>query len=332
MPTIYQNLIGGTLSADPGSGGTTMTSAALASLVVVSSPNTMWITLDPEGVNGAPEIIKVTNHTSSATTATITRAQQSTTARAHPIGTVWVHAGTKSDMDELPFRIMSARGDVLVGSGANATTRLALGAANTVLASDGTDPSWRKIVSADITDGTIATADIADSAITSAKIADATIATGDIADAAITAAKMEANFAQERVGGYWQRGTAQTFPDAATTTLQFDNEVEDSDGFSTSSGTAITVPAGLGGIYTAAVLLWGVGGVDTTNTNWYANLNFGGIGVPLNTPSADDPASASCSWTGPLSAGDTVFVQVVNASGVAAVTAKAYVTLYRVSR
>jgi Major tropism determinant N-terminal domain len=46
------------------------------------------------------------------------------------------------------------------------------------------------VTSTMILDGTIATADIADSAITSAKIADGTIVTGDIADGAITTAKI----------------------------------------------------------------------------------------------------------------------------------------------
>ena len=51
------------------------------------------------------------------------------------------------------------------------------------------------ITSSNITDGTIATADIADGAITSAKILDGTIATADIADGAITAAKLAAGAA-----------------------------------------------------------------------------------------------------------------------------------------
>jgi hypothetical protein len=46
------------------------------------------------------------------------------------------------------------------------------------------------VTSAMIFDGTIATADIADSAITSAKIADGTIVVGDLADGAVTSAKI----------------------------------------------------------------------------------------------------------------------------------------------
>ena len=46
-----------------------------------------------------------------------------------------------------------------------------------------------KVTSQSISDGTIATADIADSAISTAKIAAGTIATADIADGAVTAVK-----------------------------------------------------------------------------------------------------------------------------------------------
>jgi len=48
------------------------------------------------------------------------------------------------------------------------------------------------VTSAKIVDGTIVTADLADSSVTSAKIVDGTIATADIADAAVTTAKLAA--------------------------------------------------------------------------------------------------------------------------------------------
>jgi len=92
--------------------------------------------LDPAAVNGAPEIVSITAHTAAATSATITRAQQSTTARAHPSGTSWVVAVTKSDLDELPFRKMTAKGDLLGATAANTTARLAVGTNNHVLIAD----------------------------------------------------------------------------------------------------------------------------------------------------------------------------------------------------
>lgn len=54
----------------------------------------------------------------------------------------------------------TTRGDVTV-RGASNNVRLAIGAADTVLKANGTDPSWAKIVNANITDGTIAFAKLA---------------------------------------------------------------------------------------------------------------------------------------------------------------------------
>tara|TARA_R110002096_G_scaffold167513_1_gene337617 strand:- start:192 stop:920 length:729 start_codon:yes stop_codon:yes gene_type:complete len=59
---------------------------------------------------------------------------------------------------------MTTRGDVIVRDSSNATARLAVGSANTVLKSDGTDPAY----------GQVATAMIADDAVTLAKMAPGT--------------------------------------------------------------------------------------------------------------------------------------------------------------
>lgn len=100
MARKFQNLVRGTTTNNPlASGGTSLTSAELAALVAVASPEVLAITLDPESVNGDPEIIEVTAHTAAATSATITRAKESTVARAHPAGTDWVHSLTKQDSD-----------------------------------------------------------------------------------------------------------------------------------------------------------------------------------------------------------------------------------------
>ena len=59
---------------------------------------------------------------------------------------------------------MTTRGDIIVRDSSNATARLAAGSANTVLTSDGTDPSY----------GQVATAMIADDAVSLAKMASGT--------------------------------------------------------------------------------------------------------------------------------------------------------------
>jgi hypothetical protein len=71
-----------------------------------------------------------------------------------------------------------ARGKLIYGDSSGDPAALAVGSANNVLKTDGTDVSW----------GTVATAGIADDAITSAKIADDAVVTASIADDAITSA------------------------------------------------------------------------------------------------------------------------------------------------
>ena len=74
------------------------------------------------------------------------------------------------------------------------TVTLPLGTVTSTMILDGTiataDIADSAITSAKIADGTIVAGDIADGAITTAKILDGTIATGDIADSAITSAKI----------------------------------------------------------------------------------------------------------------------------------------------
>ena len=61
----------------------------------------MAISLDPFAVNGAPEIVWVTDHASGASVATITRHEESTLARSHPAGTEWANALTALDFNDL---------------------------------------------------------------------------------------------------------------------------------------------------------------------------------------------------------------------------------------
>ena len=69
----------------------------------------------------------------------------------------FVRTGNAGSLDDP----MSTRGDIIVRNSSNATARLAVGSANTVLKSDGTDVSY----------GTVSTAMIADDAVTLAKLA-----------------------------------------------------------------------------------------------------------------------------------------------------------------
>jgi hypothetical protein len=117
MPDIYFNLTSGTLTADPGSGGTTLSSATFASLPAIAAPDTMRLVLDPDGALGLPEIVLVTAHTAAATSCTVTRGQEvgfgGNAALAHAIGTVWRHSATRAALEELPYRKVTTKGDIL---------------------------------------------------------------------------------------------------------------------------------------------------------------------------------------------------------------------------
>ena len=91
---VRGNLVSGTLSVALASGDTTMSSAGLANLPAVTSAGHAVIIIENE-------IIYVTAHTASATTATILRAQEGTSAAAHSPNVAWVHGPVVSDYDSV---------------------------------------------------------------------------------------------------------------------------------------------------------------------------------------------------------------------------------------
>lgn len=101
MSTIRENFISGTLTVEISDVDTTITSPALAYLPEVVGPDVALITLDPFGQRGRPEVVKVTAHAASATTATVTRAQEGTAARTHVVGTQWTHGAVASEWTAL---------------------------------------------------------------------------------------------------------------------------------------------------------------------------------------------------------------------------------------
>jgi hypothetical protein len=141
---IYHNVLSGQLSVDPGTGGT-LTSAAFVNMPVVAAPDTMRLTLDPDGVNGAPEIVIVTAHSAAANTCTVTRGQEiangGVAAHAHPINTVWRHAPTRAAFEQLPYRLVTTKGDLIVATGDKSVTRLAAGLDGRRLIADSTQPA-----------------------------------------------------------------------------------------------------------------------------------------------------------------------------------------------
>ena len=81
-----------------------------------------------------------------------------------------------------------ARGKLIYGDSSGDPAALAVGSANNVLKSDGTDASWGTVATAGIADDAITSAKIADDAVVTAAIADDAVVTASIADDAITSA------------------------------------------------------------------------------------------------------------------------------------------------
>jgi hypothetical protein len=98
MARLRTPFVSGTIDDNPlTSGATTLTATELADLGVVSSPDIAIIVLDPVATGGDPEVVHVTAHSSTATTATIVRAREGSTARQHANGITWVHGPTDVD-------------------------------------------------------------------------------------------------------------------------------------------------------------------------------------------------------------------------------------------
>lgn len=87
----------GAIDAALTTGTTTLSSPTLARLPVVASPDVAAITLY-DSTALVYEVVWVTAHAAGATTATITRAQESSTARAWASGVTWTHAPTAYDL------------------------------------------------------------------------------------------------------------------------------------------------------------------------------------------------------------------------------------------
>ncbi|MEX1093346.1 MAG: hypothetical protein WEF28_09330, partial [Acidimicrobiia bacterium] len=102
MTKLYADFIEGTTTTNPLLiGGTTLASAVFEFLPVVASPDTLRLVLDPERVVGEPEVVIVTAHTAAATSVTVTRAADGTTAREHLTGTKVVLSLVTSDLEDL---------------------------------------------------------------------------------------------------------------------------------------------------------------------------------------------------------------------------------------
>lgn len=130
MARLRQNFLGGLLDATLTNAATTMVSASLGSMRLVGSGDYMALVLDPDGDVGDPEIVYVTAHALTTTSATIQRAQEGTTAREHLTGTRWLHGPTLPDweaLDALEARSVGTYSAPSMASGAQSTGLIVLG-------------------------------------------------------------------------------------------------------------------------------------------------------------------------------------------------------------
>lgn len=110
MTRLRGNFKAGTLTAGITNVATSITSAGFASLPEVVAPDYMLLTLDPLGVYGNPEVVRVTAHAAASTSVTVLRAQDDSSARAHgisPTPTAWKHGAVESDFGQVVFRTVT---------------------------------------------------------------------------------------------------------------------------------------------------------------------------------------------------------------------------------
>jgi hypothetical protein len=195
MPAVFENFAAGQVSDDPlTQGATTINSAGFAVLPEVVAPDFLWLSLDPDGVDGTPEVVKVTAHAASATSVTVVRGEQGTVAREHDELTIWRHAWTAADG---------------LGLDSVGTAQLQNGAVTT----------------AKIGDSQVTTAKIGDSQVTTAKIGDSQVTNAKIANNAVTSAKIGTNQVTATEIADGAVGPTQLATNAVTTVKIGDNQV-----------------------------------------------------------------------------------------------------------
>lgn len=92
------NFKSGTITDNPlTNSATTMNSTNLAGLPAIGSTEYAVLVLDPAGTGNGPEVVYVTAHTGSATSATIVRGREGTTAVQHSSNVTWIHVATAAD-------------------------------------------------------------------------------------------------------------------------------------------------------------------------------------------------------------------------------------------
>jgi len=126
-----------------------------------------------------------------------------------------------------------------------------------------------------------------------------------------------------------RRVAAQSVPNSGTTSISWDTEDDDTDGYITVSSTTVTIPAGLGGIY-AVTFFADPATAPATRfiCQIVATSTITGMPAAFRSEGAgEDLLSVSAAI--PLEAGDTFLCQVFQTSG-AAINFTGWLSCYRV--
>lgn len=170
-----QTTISGNITA------TSLTITIAAATGWPSGADEFYAVIDP-GQATEEKILCTRSSTTLTCASTAKRGVDGTAAASHSNGAVIYPCVTAADLDEANELVstLTTRGDILTLDATPDFKRLAVGSANTVLVSDGSDPSWAQVD----------TANLADGAVTTAKLDASAVGTSNIASLAVTAAKL----------------------------------------------------------------------------------------------------------------------------------------------
>jgi hypothetical protein len=98
---VRQGFLSGLIDDNPlSNSATTLNSTELAGLEAIDSTEHAVLVLDPTGAGNGPEVVYVTAHTGSATSATIARGREGTSGVQHASVITWVHVATVHDYNQ----------------------------------------------------------------------------------------------------------------------------------------------------------------------------------------------------------------------------------------
>lgn len=158
------------------SGNITATSLTITIAAATGWPSgaeEFYAVIDP-GQATEEKILCTRSSTTLTCASTAKRGVDGTAAASHSNGATIYPCVTAADLDEANDLVstLTSQGDLLTMDSGPDFKRLAVGASGTVLVSDGSDPSWAQVDTANLADGAVETAKINDDAVTAAKLND----------------------------------------------------------------------------------------------------------------------------------------------------------------